>query len=224
MGKNAVSYMKYTTSDYLIDSFWFFEPLANLAKGIKDKATKVYKKIIDVDVDYLTIRIIENLPLGALITFLGFLLCFTLLKYNEGKYGNSISSIVTSSMAPTIPPGSLIFSKPKSTYEVGDIISYSEMTPEGVATGKILTHRVLARSSQGRLITKGDANGNPDPTQIADRQVLGRVIRIIPVLGYVEFLLTTVPGFLVLVAFPAFMVVRGELKTLKREVSTQKES
>jgi signal peptidase len=213
--------MKYTTSDYLIDSFWFFEPLSNLARGIKNKLVQIYKKLSDTDLEYVTVRIIENLPLGALITFLGFLLCFTILKYNEGKYGNRISSIVTNSMAPTIPPGSLIFSKPKISYDVGDIISYSEMTPEGISTGKILTHRVLARSSEGMLITKGDANDNPDPAEVRQTQVLGRVIRVIPVLGYLEFLLTTYPGFLVLVAFPALMVVRGEVKTLKKELSTQ---
>lgn len=210
--------MRYTTSDYLTDSVWFYEPLSHAARKAGSGIYRLYVKISRIDYDYYIARILENLPTGLLIIFLGALGCFAMLKYTEGKYGNRISSIVTPSMSPAIPSGSLIFSRPESNYKKGDIISYIELTDQGVGTGKILTHRVVAKDMSGRVITKGDANSDPDPVLVTEKQILGKVYGVIPFVGYVEFLLGTLPGFLVLVAAPALMVVKQEIEALKKEV------
>jgi signal peptidase I len=78
--------------------------------------------------------------------------------------GQHLETVVTGSMQPTIPIGSLVITDRVTASDVrsGDIIAF----PEPCVTGKVIVHRVvsLATSSAGliRVRTKGDANAYPD--------------------------------------------------------------
>ncbi len=98
------------------------------------------------------------------------------------------SVIVTGSMEPVIKPGDIVLVKKIAGEEavVGDVIQFYE--PEGKLN---ITHRVMAINQEGtRLLeTKGDNNAVPDSTPVAMEQVKGKVIRVIPKIGWFTLLL-----------------------------------
>ncbi|GAA2380781.1 MULTISPECIES: signal peptidase I [Gordonia] len=96
-------------------------------------------------------------------------------------------SVLTGSMRPDYPPGTLIVVKPRpfSSIEVGDVVTYQ------VKSGQpgVVTHRVVgfdkSPSGQPRLITKGDANSAVDPP-VRPVQVRGVLWYSVPLLGCVN--------------------------------------
>ena len=91
-------------------------------------------------------------------------------------------TVISGSMAPGIPVGSLIYVKKIDFEDIRehDVITYA--TRNGKMT---VTHRVeQVNSARRTLITKGDANNAEDPTPVQEGQIHGIVVRCIPFLGY----------------------------------------
>lgn len=86
--------------------------------------------------------------------------------------------IVSGSMEPGIPTGSLAFIDQRDqTAAPGDIIAYTI----GDTT---VVHRVIEENDDGTYITKGDSNDTADPAPVARKQVQGKEVFCIPKLGY----------------------------------------
>lgn len=102
--------------------------------------------------------------------------------------GGQPLSVLTSSMSPTLPPGTLVIVKPTPIEEiaVGDVLTYQ--LESGKAT--LVTHRVVARTATSAdevtFTTQGDANGSPDAEPVLPVQVRGTVWYAIPWLGWVN--------------------------------------
>ncbi|MBN1969284.1 MAG: signal peptidase I, partial [Candidatus Delongbacteria bacterium] len=158
---------------------------------------------------------LQNLPETIIIIFIGFFAVFNLLKYMESGYGNKFYPIITSSMYPNIKPGSLVYSQKVDSYNVGDIVSYTEKTKEGVNTGKVFTHRIISATEDGMFILKGDANINSDPLEINKNQIQGRVAFILPLLGYVEVITKSLPGFLVFILVPCIFLLKRQFYVVR---------
>lgn len=99
--------------------------------------------------------------------------------------GATPMTILTSSMVPTYPPGTLIIVKPVEAEDImiGDPITYQ------LESGKpeVVTHRVISVSvTDGELsfVTQGDNNGSPDPSPVKPVQVRGTVWYSVPFIGY----------------------------------------
>lgn len=104
--------------------------------------------------------------------------------------GYNIYEVVSGSMEPEIPVGSVIYVKAAEpeTVEAGDIIAF-------VQNGSVITHRVEEnRYVEGEFVTKGDANKEEDMEPVAYGSLIGRVERHIPVLGIVMTLLASNTG------------------------------
>lgn len=134
-------------------------------------------------------------------------------------------TVLTGSMRPDYPPGSLVVVKPVSFEDigVGDVITYQ--LESGKAT--VVTHRVTAVAAQldGEVVltTQGDANNVSDPQAVRDVQVRGRLWYSVPYLGHVNNALTgaqrQVAVLVVsaaLVGYAAFMFV-GSLRDRRRK-------
>jgi signal peptidase I len=91
-------------------------------------------------------------------------------------FGYSQMSVLTESMKPEIPKGSLIFISQKSEYGIGDDVTF-------LNTGATLpvTHRIVAVNGS-TITTKGVANDVAD-TPIDISQVKGKVIKVMPGFG-----------------------------------------
>lgn len=135
---------------------------------------------------------------------------FVLITSHSGIFGGIRSfDVMTGSMEPKIHVGSMIFTKPASYYQVGDIITFKR--------GEIsITHRIFA-IKKGQFVTKGDANNAPDPQLVSLSEIIGKDYYIIPNAGKFTNFIKSIPGFTIFVVFPILLYVGFELNTIKNE-------
>jgi signal peptidase I len=117
--------------------------------------------------------------------------------------------VVSGSMEPAIPVGSLVMSKPVKAEELkkGDVIVfYTEQHSDTP-----VTHRVVENHKAEReVITKGDANSGNDMNPVLYENIEGKVSRHIPRIGFVVGIFGTALG-----KFAALtIIVAGYLLTL----------
>lgn len=150
---------------------------------------------------YLRIQATKQL-IGMYV--LGVLLAVGILTAVLFVYGIRLYAVITGSMEPTVHIGSVCFvnmSYPYGDVENGDIISYQK----GNMT---VTHRVVGVSKNG-LEVKGDASDKTDSTLVTWENYRGKVLFIIPYLGYaVLFLRTKAAIALAAVALTANFVMK----------------
>lgn len=134
-------------------------------------------------------------------------------------------AVLTGSMEPTIPVGSIVYVKPlddPSQLQPGDICTYTLSDGE-----TMVTHRVVSVDPDSQtLVTKGDAN-DTDDGDINFAQVFGRTQFHLPYLGYIAINaktpvgIMTVCGVLVVVILlnfiPAIIDAGEEEKQQKRK-------
>jgi signal peptidase len=96
-------------------------------------------------------------------------------------------TILSGSMAPGMPPGSLAIVRPVDATQarIGDVLTYQPQPDDPT----LVTHRVVAVSRDAHggvsLILQGDANGAPDDHPVRPAQVLGSVVYAVPYFGRV---------------------------------------
>lgn len=94
--------------------------------------------------------------------------------------GFEIFSVVSGSMEPALPTGSIVYVEhvEPETVEPGDIIAYN-------VDGSVITHRVVENHFvEGEYVTKGDANEKEDFSNVSYRDLIGRVKYHFPVIGH----------------------------------------
>jgi signal peptidase len=138
--------------------------------------------------------------------------------------GSTPMTILTSSMEPTYPPGTLIIVKPT---EVKDIIIGVPLTYQ-IESGKpeVVTHRVVAISTtdgERTFTTKGDNNSAPDAKPVRPEQVRGTVWYAVPYIGYANTIVNgpnrawIIPVIAVaLFAYAGYMFASGITQSIRR--------
>lgn len=113
----------------------------------------------------------------------------------------------SNSMNPIINTGSIVVVRKQNIYKQGDIISYYVQV-----NGKeeIITHRIL-RMGGNVYITKGDNNTTFDREVVKHRLVIGRVIWIIPFLGYFITFAKGPIGLIFIIYLPASLIFAIEI-------------
>ncbi|WP_104083129.1 signal peptidase I [Cryobacterium sp. Y11] len=96
-------------------------------------------------------------------------------------------TVLTSSMEPSFPPGTLIIVRPVAVDDLvlGDVVTYQ------METGKpgVITHRITAINStagERAFVTKGDNNSQADADAVLEGQIQGRLWYSVPLIGYVN--------------------------------------
>lgn len=100
--------------------------------------------------------------------------------------GSHTYSVLTSSMRPHLPPGTLLISRPVpfESLKVGDVITYQ------LESGRadVISHRIVSTTpdQQGNteLITQGDNNDFPDEAPVREVQVRGKLFYAVPYAGF----------------------------------------
>ena len=137
-------------------------------------------------------------PVSAMCSALGtailILLIVTCIPFTVPKLlGYRAYTVISGSMEPEIPTGSLVYIKDTEPHEiqVKDVIAYYG----GRDINAIITHRVMENSTAKRqFITKGDANRTQDMNPVSYSNVIGRVELTIPKLGVIAKVLTSFAG------------------------------
>lgn len=161
---------------------------------------------------------------------------FTLLSSKTTLLGGIQSfTVLSGSMSPLIPTGSVVYTLPVFEPKVGDIITFKK--------GNInITHRIidtvdkngkhisalatpLSGKTNNELFykTKGDANSSADSEYVSKNQIIGTVLFHFPSLGQFSSFIKSIPGFLSLIVLPTLMFVGMELFNIKREIEKEVE-
>lgn len=136
---------------------------------------------------------------------------------NFGPY--SLFRVVTGSMEPAMPVGTLLVSKAvdMSAVEVGDIVTFRATIMGRV--GEVVTHRVISvASADGAILleTKGDANLIADIQYVTQSNFVGKVTwysKADNPLPHIMSFLTSSAGFLLCVVTPCLLIVGMILKS-----------
>ncbi|WP_286928395.1 MULTISPECIES: signal peptidase I [Aeromicrobium] len=97
-------------------------------------------------------------------------------------------TILTSSMEPKFPPGTLVVVRPTPAEQigVGEVVTYQLASGERA----VVTHRVvsvaLGADGERRFITQGDANSSVDRTPVMPVQIKGTLWYAVPKLGWMS--------------------------------------
>lgn len=114
-------------------------------------------------------------------------------------FGYQIYDVVSGSMEPEIPVGSVIYVKAKNPEEIykGDIIAF--MSGDSVVVHRVVVNKVV----EGVFTTKGDANEAEDIHEVSYQNLVGVVEKHIPVLGQVLILFGSSFGRICMICFAA---------------------
>lgn len=141
--------------------------------------------------------------------------------------GLKVFCVLSGSMEPVYPVGSLIYVKKVDPYKlkIGDVITFM-LDEEAVATHRIV--EVIPDQNNPAVVrfrTKGDANAAADGALVHYKNVIGCPVFAIPKLGYVAGYIQSPPGIyiaiaagailLLLVFLPDLLGSAGEEKTAK---------
>jgi len=135
-------------------------------------------------------------------------------------------TVLTSSMEPSLPPGTLIIVQPVDVTDlkIGDVATYQ------ISSGRpgVITHRITevnSTSAGGLSFTfKGDNNADIDSKQVVPDQIQGRVWYSVPYMGFVN---NTVNGenrswiipvlSIGLIGYAGFMIASGLVGALRKK-------
>lgn len=135
------------------------------------------------------------------------------------NYGGSTryEPVLSGSMEPAIPVGSLVLIKPVNTesLRVGDVICYR------FSDEILITHRIIEITSNG-IITKGDANDEQDLKLVQSNNIVGSVVLTIPFVGFLGSLIQSPLGLLFLLFIPGVIFILLEIKGIYAELKKPK--
>jgi signal peptidase I len=130
------------------------------------------------------------LMLGSALFVLTGTIC---LSFGAQLSGREALVIRGGSMQPAIPLGAIVIVErvDPAAVRVGDVISVRGDNEV------VYTHRVTSigeLDGQRAFQTRGDANATPEPTAVPASNVIGRVVLMVPALGFIVALVGTSSG------------------------------
>ena len=153
-----------------------------------NKATKIILKTISTSI-------------VALIVVFAFLLVGVRI------FNVQIYTVLSGSMEPTYKVGSLIYVKEVDTKELKekDPITF-RLTNKTIATHRIVD---IQEDEKGNRLfqTKGDANQKMDERLVEEREIIGKPIFTIPLLGYVANFMQTQTGLYITIGVAISLII-----------------
>lgn len=136
--------------------------------------------------------------IAKIMNFIGILLMLivilVMVPFTIPKlFGYEICGVLTDSMTPAYPVGSVLFIDKCGIDEiaVGDVVTYKL----GTGTDYVMSHRVVdIEEEDGTFRTRGDANNTEDPEPIRNDRLIGKVVFSVPGLGRVADFMQTSTG------------------------------
>lgn len=129
--------------------------------------------------------------------------------------------IMSSSMEKTIMTYDAIIVRrfEDSKIDVGDVITYKSEDP--YFYGLMITHRVVdikEENGEKVYVTQGDNNQTPDRLKINPKQVYGKVVMVVPKIGYIQSFLATSYGWIIAVVTPCLAIISYDIFKLGKKM------
>ena len=147
------------------------------------------------------LKAVCNILSGLIIALLLVLACVFFVPKIMG--GESLA-VLSGSMEPGIPVGSIVVAMPVDTSEikVSDVVTYR------IDATTLVTHRVIAVNEGERTFTtKGDANEVEDGAPVPFENIVGRVKLHLPLAGYISIYIKTPLGIAGICAVVFVMII-----------------
>lgn len=155
--------------------------------------------------------------LGELLLIGVILICIPLTV--PRIFGYEVYSVVSGSMEPAIPTGSLVYIKsiePEKVEEDSVIAFYSPSNPDAIITHRVVINKVVS----GEFTTKGDANQAEDPSPVPYDNLVGKVTLSIPYAGELLSGIASTEGKIIIVGIViealALQVIAAIIQKKKR--------
>jgi len=165
------------------------------------------------------------------------IVAFTLItSRTSALLGFQSFTVLSGSMSPEIPTGSIVYTQKADKISKGDVITFKRKDIN-------ITHRVVdITDKNGKSVsslisplpgapppkeifykTKGDANATADNDLVRTSDVIGRTFISMPFVGKLTGFLKTLPGFLIFIVGPTLIFMGFELWNIKKEIEKQTE-
>jgi len=128
-----------------------------------------------------------------------------------------VLTVISGSMEPAIKTGSIVVVRPESNYKIGEVITFGPYSKTQAPT----THRIYdIKVVEGNpiYITKGDANNAPDSKEIQKKDIVGKVLLSVPLVGYAVYFAKQPLGFALIIIVPAAVIIIDEMKNIYGEM------
>lgn len=130
--------------------------------------------------------------------------------------------VLTGSMNPTIPTGSIAFvERGFEGLKIGDIVTFKR--PDKPVDN--VTHRIVKEENvDGKTvyITRGDANNSDDLWKVRKEAIWGKALFNVPLLGYVISFSKTKPGVILLIVLPLIIIALDEMRVIYKEIKKRR--
>jgi len=149
----------------------------------------------------------------AIVLITSVFLVNTLTPFIEGSEKPLI--VLSGSMTPIMLPGDIIVIKSvdQNELKVGDIVAFK---PPRSGPNTLVTHRIISvEEGKERLFqTKGDANNEKDAFKVPASEAVGKLVFVIPFVGYLTEISKNKNIFILTIILPACLLVIGEIRNL----------
>lgn len=167
------------------------------------------------------LKIILEIFSWLFIVFIAGLVILTTASNTDIAGGFRSFLVQSGSMEPSIMTGDVVIINRQKQYFNNNVVTFKD------SQGRIITHRIVD-INQDKISTKGDANRTSDPEIIDPTMVLGKVLLVLPKLGYVVSFTKTVPGVILLIVIPCLILIGDEvlkvIKNLTKKNSVKQEN
>lgn len=131
-------------------------------------------------------------------------------------------SILSGSMAPDIPQGSLIWVRQGAIPETGEVATY--LTARTPVTHRVTEVRPDMTGQQNEYIFRGDANPTNDPKPVPSDAVIGVLAGSVPDLGYAAYILSQPIGMALSISLGLLLIAVRTLLPQNKENTVSKKS
>ena len=135
--------------------------------------------------------------------------------------------IMSGSMEPTIMTRDAIIVQrvDEGKLKKDDIITYKSEDP--YFYGIMITHRIVDITTvdgETVYVTKGDDNNTADRLKVKENQIYGKVVMVIPKIGYIQAFLATSYGWIIAVVIPCVGIIVYDMIKLLKNIAKNKRS
>ena len=171
----------------------------------------------------IVFNIIKYLYLFVLIIYLVFI-CIHRLSIDRSVFGYRLFTINNDEMNPKYKVNDIIVVKDYNPdkLKVGDNISYlGDCCGQG---GIIVNHKVIKIDKEANKITTKGINTQIEDPEIKYKQVIGKIIGVLPVINFLHHILKNQIGFVTVVFLPLMIVIIVLIIKTIREIKIGKKS
>ena len=127
-------------------------------------------------------------------------------------------TIISPSMEPNINVYDVVLVKKTNINKLkkGDVITF--YSTNNYFGDTPITHRIANIDDRTSIIVKGDHNEKADNEKVIPKNIIGKVILVIPSLGKLQFFLASKSGFIVAIIVPAIVIITYDVYKIMKMI------